>query len=268
MSRENPLISPTPSDALPAFDRIRPEHAEPAVDAVLAENRTRLAAVLADAGAPSANVHGEDLVEPMAEMQDRLARAWGPVSHLFGVVSTTEWRAAYSACLPKVTAFDLELSQSEPLHRAYQRLGASGAFAALPAARQKVVSDALRDFKLAGVSLPESEKARFKETALRLSELQAKFEENLLDSVQSFGKHVTGEARASGSQPPRSGAGSHRAVAVARVLRDRHRVRVDGLAAWRDLVRRAVGVVGVDVPVGHGAPAARLGRERRGHPRQ
>src|SRR5580700_4914482 len=194
MSRENPLISPTPSDALPAFDRIRPEHAEPAVDAVLAENRARLAAVLADAAAPSADVHGDDLVEPMAEMQDRLARAWGPVSHLFGVVSTTEWRAAYSACLPKVTAFDLELSQSEPLHRAYQRLGASGAFAALPAARQKVVSDALRDFKLAGVSLPESEKARFKETALRLSELQAKFEENLLDSVQSFGKHVTGEA--------------------------------------------------------------------------
>jgi len=198
MSQDNPLMPSGRADGLPEFDRIRPAHAEPAIDAALAENRARLVAVLADAASPGADMHGDLLAGSLAEMHDRLASAWGPVSHLFGVTSTEEWRAAYNACLPKVTAFDVELSQSEPLFRAYERIAASPSFATLPAARRKVVRDALRDFKLSGVSLPEVQKGRFKEIALRLSELQAKFEENLLDSVQSFGKHVTDEGTLAG----------------------------------------------------------------------
>src|SRR5579863_1849787 len=115
MSQDNPLLYPGPTDGLPAFDRIRPEHAEPAIDAALAENRARMAAVLTDAGATGEDATGAGLIEPLAEMYDRLAGTWGPISHLFGVTSTPEWRAAHNACLPKVTAFDLELSQSEPL---------------------------------------------------------------------------------------------------------------------------------------------------------
>jgi len=217
MSQDNPLVPPADRpDGLPEFDHIRPAHAEPAVDAALAENRARLAAVLAGAASPDADANGGDLLEPLSEMHDRLARAWGPVSHLFGVTSTQDWRAAYNACLPKVTAFDLELSQSEPLFRAYERLAASQTFATLPAPRRKVVDDALRDFRLSGVSLPEGRKARFKEIALRLSALEAKFEENLLDSVQGFGKHVTDEARLVGMTE--QGKAAARAKARARNL--------------------------------------------------
>ena len=36
---ENPLLAPAAPGALPAFDRIQPELAEPALDTVLAENR-------------------------------------------------------------------------------------------------------------------------------------------------------------------------------------------------------------------------------------
>jgi oligopeptidase A len=216
MSEDNPLIPSRPTDGLPAFDRIRPEHAEPAIDAVLAQNRARLTAVLENTASAGASEDGGGLVEPLAEMHDALARSWGPVSHLFGVTSTHDWRAAYSACLPKVTAFDLELSQSEPLHKAYERLGASVSFAKLPEARQKVVTDALRDFKLSGVSLPAGQKARFKDIALRLSALEATFEENLLDSVQSFGKHVTDEAALAGMTE--EGKGAARAKARAKDL--------------------------------------------------
>lgn len=213
VSKDNPLVSSGRTDGLPEFDRVRPQDAEPAIDAVLAENRARLVAVLADAGSPDASADGEALVEPLAEMHDRLARAWGPVSHLFGVTSTREWRDAYNACLPKVTAYDLELSQSEPLFRAYERIGASPSFATLPAARQKVVKDALRDFRLSGVSLPEGQKARFKDTALRLSALEAKFEENLLDSIQAFGKHVADGAALAGMTEQGKAAASAKARA-------------------------------------------------------
>ena len=61
-----------------------------------------------------------------------------------------------------------------------------------------MVSDALRDFKLSGIALPAEQKARFKTIALRLSELQTKFEENLMDAVQAFSKRVTDESRLAG----------------------------------------------------------------------
>src|SRR5579862_9829131 len=119
---QNPLLDVN-GPGWPAFDRIRPEHAEPAVDAVLADNRAELQALLAsvEKGATPRDVGPgsmtwEGLVEPLDEMADRLARAWGPVTHLFAVTSTAEWRAAYNACLPKVTAYQLELSQSEALY--------------------------------------------------------------------------------------------------------------------------------------------------------
>ena len=193
----NPLIVRASAGGLPAFDRIRPEHASPAVDAILAENGERLSALSA-ATAAGGDRSWDGLLAPLEELEERVSRVWGPVAHLFAVTSTPEWRKAHGECLPKVTAYHLELSQNEALFRSYEGLAASPAFAALSAPRQKVVRDALRDFKLAGVTLPSHEKSRFKEIALRLSKLQSKFEENIIDSVQGWSKHVVDEARLSG----------------------------------------------------------------------
>jgi oligopeptidase A len=189
----NPLLVPAEHDGRPAYDQIRPEHALPAVTAVLADNRARLEAILArctQSAASAPHPTWEELVEPLDAMAEELARAWGPVTHLFGVQSTAEWRAAYGACLPRVTEYQLELSQNESLFAAYRALAESQAAAGFSDARRKVLHDALRDFKLSGVGLDAERRARFRATALRLSELQAKFQENVLDAVQNWEKHV------------------------------------------------------------------------------
>jgi oligopeptidase A len=131
----NPLLAPAAPNALPAFDRIGPEHAEPALDAVLAD--------------------------------DRLTRAWGPVQHLFGVKATADWRKAFNAGLPKITEYGIEQSQNELLFRAYEKLSQAPAFSTFSASRKKVVADALRDFKLSGIALPAEQKARFKTIAMQ-----------------------------------------------------------------------------------------------------
>ncbi|HEY0973839.1 MAG TPA: M3 family metallopeptidase [Solimonas sp.] len=190
----NPLLRPADSQPLPAFDAIRPEHAAPALDAVLADNRAAVQQLLASGAAPE----WDRFVEPLEEMSDRLQRAWGPVSHLFGVNSTAEWRAAFNACLPKLTEYSLELSQSEPLFRAYEALAASPEFAGYNAARRKSVTDALRDFRLSGIGLPPEQKARYKTISMRLSELQTKFEENLMDAIQAWSLPIADERRLSG----------------------------------------------------------------------
>ncbi|HEX3772158.1 MAG TPA: M3 family metallopeptidase, partial [Polyangiaceae bacterium] len=195
---DNPLLASAAAAPLPSFDRIRPEHAEPALDAVLAENRAQLDALVGAAGRPDWDPTWEALIEPLEEMGDRVSRVWGPLAHLFGVTSTAGWRQAYNACLPKMTVYSLELSQNEHLLRAYERLAASPAYAGFSAARKKVVADAMRDFRLSGIGLPAAEKARFTAIELRLSELHSKFEENLIDSVQAYANHVTDESRLRG----------------------------------------------------------------------
>lgn len=191
---ENPLLAPRRLNEPVPFAALRPEHAGPALDEVLAANRREIAALLADAGEPG----WDRLVRPLDELSERLSRVWGPISHLFSVCSTPEWRAAFNAGLPKVTDYGLELSQSEPLFRAYERLAASPAYASLNATQQKIVQDALRDFRLSGIGLPPEQKNRYREIAMRLSELQAKFEEHVMDAIQAFGHHVTDESELDG----------------------------------------------------------------------
>src|SRR5215472_14492270 len=110
----NPLLE---WDRLPPFAAIKPEHVEPAVDAVLAENRTALAKLGALA-APA----WDNFVEPLESLADRLHRAWAPVAHLNATLSTPELRAAYNACLPKLSDYNTEVGQDARLQRAYQAL--------------------------------------------------------------------------------------------------------------------------------------------------
>lgn len=177
----------------PSFSALKPDAALSTLDAALADNRAQLNALLAQ-DAPDWN----SLIEPLESMSDVISRSWGPLSHLFGVWSTPEWRAAYNSALPKVTEYGVEVSQNEALFRAYERIASSDAFVGFSASRQKVVQDALRDFRLSGIALPAAQKERFKTLSLRLSELQAKFEENVMDGAQAYSHHVTDAAELAG----------------------------------------------------------------------
>ena len=189
----NPLIE---WETLPPFRRIRAEHVEPAVDAVLAENRATLKSLEA-----LTTPDWDSFVEPMETLDDRLHRAWGPAVHLNAVMNSPELRAAYNTCLPKLADYDTEIGQSESLYRGYRALRDGAAWAGYTPAQQKLVDDALRDFRLSGVSLPADKKARFRELMQELAQLQAKFEENLLDATQGWSRHVADEAGVAGIPP-------------------------------------------------------------------
>ncbi len=178
----NPLLE---MEGLPPFSRIRPEHVEPAVDRVLAENRRRLQELLA-----AGRFTWEGLVEPVEDMEDRLARTWAPVSHLNAVMNSEPLRRAYNACLPKLSAYSTELGQNEGLYRGYRAIAEGPEWAGLDQARRRVVELALRDFRLAGVELDGPDKERFKAIMQELATLGARFEENLLDATQAWTKRV------------------------------------------------------------------------------
>jgi len=189
---DNPLLA---IDALPAFDRIAPAHARPALERVLADNRARLAELMAQPKPTFAS-----LVVPAEELSYRLSRVWSPIGHLNAVANSEAMREAYNECVPLLTAYSSELGQNEALYAAYLHvLETEGPH--LDAAQRKLLENSLRDFRLAGVDLPPDRKARYREVVQRLAQLATKFSENVLDAARAYTRHVTDESELAGLPP-------------------------------------------------------------------
>ena len=187
----NPLLTATD---LPCFAAIQPEHVEPALDQVLAANRAELERLLA----ANTVYRWDNLIRPLEELDDRLHKAWSPVSHLQAVRDSESLRAAYNACLPKLSAYHSELGQHAGLHRAYRQIADGPEYARLDSAQRKVIDDALRDFRLSGIALPLEQQSRYKDIQQELASLSAKFSENVLDATQAWTKHLSDAAPLAG----------------------------------------------------------------------
>ena len=132
------------------------------------------------------------------ELDARLGRAWSPVSHLNAVCNSAELRAAYEACLPKLSDYSTELGQNPELFAAYRALAASPAAAGFDLAQKTILEHSLRDFRLSGIDLPPAGQQRYGEIQMRLSELTSRFSNQLLDATQAWTKHLDDEAHLAG----------------------------------------------------------------------
>jgi len=186
----NPLLD---SSALPRFDDIRPEHALPALRELIAEHRGKLTELLDD----PASRDFATLIAPLEEMNHELSRVWSPISHLQSVLEDPAWRDAYNQSLPLMTEHGTELSQNKKLQGAYQQV-ADTLPATATAAMQMLLQQELRDFRLAGVALPETSKARYRDLMQELAATQATFDQNVQDSTDSWHFHVTDAAEIAG----------------------------------------------------------------------
>jgi len=182
----NPLLANT---ELPLFSQIQPEHVEPAIDQLLAEARTTVENSLQATNAYT----WENLIEPIENAEDRLSKAWSPVSHMNSVVNSDALREAYNACLPKLSAYATEMGQNEALFKAYKAIEGSAEYASLDIAQQKIIQNTLRDFHLSGIDLDAEKKQRYKEISQELSKLASTYEENVLDATNGWSKLLTNE---------------------------------------------------------------------------
>jgi oligopeptidase A len=177
--KTNPLLE---LDGLARFDAIAPGHITPAIDVLLRDCRSAVARVTA----PSTPATWDSIVEPLDDAMERLGRAWSAVSHLNAVVDTPQLRAQYNANLPRLTQFWTELAQNEALYAKYKAIAARDDFAALPAARRRVIANELRDFRLGGAELSPPDKERLRAVRERQAQLSTRFAENVLDATNAF----------------------------------------------------------------------------------
>ncbi|MCX7087380.1 MAG: oligopeptidase A [Methylococcales bacterium] len=180
----NPLLS---NSTLPQFSKIKPEHIEPAITQLLNDARE----VVANCLKANTVYTWKNLVEPIENAENRLNKAWSPVSHLNSTLNSDALRDAYNACLPKLSEYSTEMGQNAPLFKAYQAIAASPEFKTFDIGQQKAINNALRDFKLSGIDLDTAKQNRYKDISLELSKLASKYEENLLDATNAWSKHIT-----------------------------------------------------------------------------
>jgi len=171
----NPLLD---FSDLPLFDRIRPEHVAPAMDALLQESNAALERVTA-ADFPA---DWAAIARALDVATEKLGRAWSAVNHLNSVADTPELRAAYNEALPRVTEFWTRLGADERLYAKYKAIDPS----TLNAEQRQAHKNALRNFVLGGAELSGKAKQRFAEIQERQAELSQKFSENTLDATDAW----------------------------------------------------------------------------------
>ncbi len=187
----NPLME---EHELPKFGLMEPAHIEPAIDELIARNRKEIDELLQS----NQEYTWRNTLLPVEQLNDRLNKAWSPVSHLHGVVDNEALRGEYNKCVPKLSQYATEMGQHKALYQAYKAVAGSKEYSELGDAERKVIDNALRDFRLSGIDLPADKQQEFKQIKQELSELQTKYEENLLDATHAWTKLVTDEKLLSG----------------------------------------------------------------------
>ncbi len=189
----NPLLD---AGLLPDFPAIQPAHVVPAIESVLADYRAAVEQLVAD---PSARDF-DGLVAPLERLDERLSRAWSPVSHLHGVKDSPALREVYAQADEAITGFTTELGQHRGLFEAMAAVRESAEFASLDRAQRTLIEDSLRGFRMSGVALEEPERSRFRAIQTELSQLDTAFEEAVLDATEAWSMAVE-ESRLAGLPP-------------------------------------------------------------------
>ncbi|MCX7221281.1 MAG: M3 family metallopeptidase, partial [Burkholderiales bacterium] len=179
---------------LPRFDAILPEHVTPAIELLLEQNR----AVVAQLEQSTEPVSWENFVQPLEDTTEHLGRAWSIIGHLNAVVDTPELRAVYNENQPVITEFWTELGQNLALFDKYKALRAAANFEQLSPARQTIINNAIRDFRLSGAELADDKKQRYAEIQEKHAALSTKFSENVLDATNAYGLFVEDVSELSG----------------------------------------------------------------------
>ena len=186
----NPLLF---KNGLPAYDRILPDHIEPAVESVLNRCRKILAQVEA-----SSEISWSSLMDPMEEVDRLFEYGWSPIGHLLGVANSDPLREAHDEVMPKIVEFSLLMRQSEAIYKKLIALRDSSEWTNLCEAQRRIITRMIQSAELSGISLQGSDRERFNAIEQELTQLSTDYSNHLLDATRAFHRDLTDAADVDG----------------------------------------------------------------------
>jgi oligopeptidase A len=190
-SVNNPLLSISHPIA---FERIRAEHVEPAIETLLVQCRERLTRL----EQPDVPKTYQDTLAALEDATLPLELAMGVVGHLESVATTPELRAAYNAVQPKVSAFMSSIPLSPGLYRNLLAFSETEEAQRLEPTRKRFAKKTLDWFKREGAGLEPEQKKRLEALNVELTNVTTKFSQNVLDATNAYELMLEDPARLSG----------------------------------------------------------------------
>ncbi|MDV6373489.1 M3 family metallopeptidase [Deinococcus arenicola] len=170
------------------FDQIKPEHAESAIDTLLAEANERLEKL-----SKSGDRQFAGFMADLDVLTEQLGTAGTIVHHLDAVVSSPEWTEAKQAILPKTSEFYTNLSLHPGLWAALKAFAETEDARGLDPVRARHLKLTIDDFKREGADLNDADKARLLELNTRLARVTSDFGKNVLDATAAFELYVNAD---------------------------------------------------------------------------
>jgi len=165
---------------LPDFTKIKPQHMYQAIKLLVEENKALIKSL-----ETKEHLSWSNFVQKIEESDDRISKAWAPIRHLNSVMNNPKTRKQYEKCLKLLTSYYGKTGQNYKLFSQYDRFYKNNR-KKLSAHQNKLLSDILKGFRLSGVHLDSKKRKLFRDSQNKLAELEAKFEQNILDSTTAW----------------------------------------------------------------------------------
>ncbi|MFN9479357.1 MAG: M3 family metallopeptidase [Betaproteobacteria bacterium] len=195
---DNPLLQPWIGPyRLPPFDRIRPEHYEPAFELALAEHRAELDAIANNAAAPDF----DNTVAALDRAGRRLADLQNLFENLCGAETSPALQEVERKMQPRLAAHHNVVLTDPRLFARIDAVHARRAQLSLDGEALRLVERLHLDFVRAGARLDAAGRARMGEIVARLAALTTQFEQNVLADEADYTLVLRSEAELAGLPP-------------------------------------------------------------------
>jgi peptidyl-dipeptidase Dcp len=191
----NPLLQEwdTPFGA-PPFDRITIPLFRPAI-----EEAIKIASAEIESIADSTDI---PCFENVIAALDRTGGKLGDISsilfNLNSAETSSEMQAVAQEVSPLLARFSNDITLNKELFQKVKSVYDSRESISMTREHMMLLEKNYRNFILGGASLDEGKKSRFREISEELSQLQIKFEENVLEDTNAFELHITDKKDLSG----------------------------------------------------------------------
>jgi oligopeptidase A len=190
MTITNPLLLQNPIEKI---DQLQPSHVEPAIKSIIADNLAALEQL-----SQQEHLTWQSFMQPLEHLENRLNKAWSPVSHLNSVCNSKSLRQAYDKALALLTDYSTQLGQHQGLFLATKAVYDNAQAEQLNDCQMHILRDSLTAFKLSGMHLKPEQQREFAQIQSRLAELSSKYEQNILDATMSWRKPIKDKAQLAG----------------------------------------------------------------------
>ena len=172
---------------LPAFEKITSKDMYQAISFLVQENKKIVKKIES-----LEKLTWKNFIYRMEESDDKIAKAWAPIRHLNSVMNDVKTRNQYEKSLSLLTSHYGKIGQNKKLFNQYQRFYEENK-KNLNSSQKKLLADVLQGFKLSGVHLAPKQRKLFRDSQEKLANLESNFEQNILDSTNSWSKNYKTE---------------------------------------------------------------------------